>query len=258
VTAAGADHRAPALHFPLVMERDLLAQTSYLRSFPDLAGAIQSYSGGEARFAHLLQLLDDGAEWSAEFSTTDLGLCSAACHPLYPTIRGRLPDGGRRFEVFGNCFRHEPSRDPARMQVFRQHEFVYVGEPELATAHRDRWVERALDLHSSLGLKVEAVVANDPFFGRAGEMLAVNQIAEALKIEIVSPICSTESPTAISSANCHRDHFGSAFGIETADGTEAHSACVGFGVERITLALLHTHGPDPAAWAPGVRSRLGL
>ena len=29
-------------------------------------------------------------------------LCSAACHPVYPLCTdGRLPAGGRRFEVYG-------------------------------------------------------------------------------------------------------------------------------------------------------------
>ena len=112
----------------------------------------------------------------------------------------------------------EPSLDPARMQVFRQHEFVYIGDPEGARLHRDRWVERGLEIHSRLGLPIEAVVANDPFFGRSGKLLAANQISEALKVELVSPICSLEEPTAITSANCHLDHFGAEFGIETVDG----------------------------------------
>lgn len=258
VTEAGTDQHASPLHFPLVMPRVLLDKTSYIRSFPDLTGVVGGYYGGEAGYSKLVDAVDDGEDWLPHLDLTDLALCSAACHPLYPTLTGRLPEGGRRFEVFGNCFRHEPSPDPARMQVFRQHEFVYVGDPALAEQHRDLWVERALDLHSTLGLKVEAVIANDPFFGRSGTMLAANQVAEALKIEIVSPICSVDSPTAISSANCHREHFGHAFEIELADGKIAHSACVGFGLERIALALLHTHGCDPARWSPGVRARLGL
>ncbi len=33
-----------------------------------------------------------------------------------------------------------------------------------------------------------------------------------------------------------------AFDIRTADGNVAHSACVGFGLERVALALFRTHG----------------
>ena len=39
----------------------------------------------------------------------------------------------------------------------------------------------------------------------------------------------------------------------------AHTACVGFGLERITLALLRHHGLDLAAWPEAVRDlALGL
>ena len=79
---------------------------------------------------------------------------------------------------------------------------------------------------------------------------------DALKIELVVPVFGDDSPTAVASSNCHRDHFGLAFGIETADGSVAHSACAAFGVERIALALLHTHGLDPALWPASVRERL--
>ena len=41
-----------------------------------------------------------------------------------------------------------------------------------------------------------------------------------------------------------------------ADGTIAHTACVGFGLERIALALYHRHGFDRAAWPGSVREAL--
>jgi seryl-tRNA synthetase len=258
VSLAGRAEASATYHFPLVMSRALLDRTDYVRSFPDLLGTVQSFAGDDRAHAELLRTVEEGGEWVAHLEPTDIALCSAACHPLYPSQSGPLPFGGRTVEVYGQCFRHEPSVDPARMQAFRQHEFVYLGTPEGARRHRDLWVERALSLHRSLGLDVEAVVANDPFFGRSGRMLAANQRDEALKIEIVSPICSSESPTAITSANCHEDHFGLEFDIVADDGAVAHTACVGFGVERVTLALLHTHGLRKESWPPSVRNVLGL
>jgi seryl-tRNA synthetase len=246
VTSAGEDQHASVLYFPAVTPRLVLERSGYLRSFPDLLGSVNVFAGGDDLHAKLLELL----------TPSDVALCSAACHPLYPSCSGRLPAGGRRFEVFGHCFRHEPSLDPARMQAFRQHEFVYLGDPDGAIAHRNLWLERSAGLLSALGLAVDAVIANDPFFGRTGRMLASNQRSETLKYEIVCAIDPDAQPTAISSSNYHLDHFGIGFGIESANGDAAHSACVGFGVERITLALLRTHGLDPDTWPPGVRSRL--
>jgi seryl-tRNA synthetase len=142
------------------------------------------------------------------------------------------------------------------MQSFRQHEFVYLGDPDGAVAHRDLWLQRSADVLSGLGLRVETVVANDPFFGRTGRMLALNQRTGALKYEVLCTIHPDTQPAAIASSNYHLDHFGNGFGIESADGNVAHTACVGFGVERITLALLGTHGLDPDRWPVAVRSRL--
>ncbi len=256
VTRAGGRGYEPLLHFPPVMPREVLVKSDYLRSFPDLIGSIETFTGNDRDHVELLRRADAGEDWTGSLTPAEVTLCSAACHPLYPGLAGRLPAGGRRAEIQGYCFRHEPSIDPARMQSFRQHEFVFVGEPAGAVAHRDEWLDRAAELLAGLGLPVEKVLANDPFFGRAGRMLAANQRETALKFEIVCPIASDENPTAIASANYHLDHFGIPFAIHTAEGAPAHSACIGFGLERITLALLRTHGIDPADWPATARARL--
>jgi len=101
-------------------------------------------------------------------------------------------------------------------------------------------------------------VANDPFFGRTGKLLATSQREETLKFELLVPIASKDSPTACVSFNYHRDLFGRAWKIETATGEVAHTACVGFGVERITLALFRHHGFAIGDWPRQVRDALGL
>ncbi len=256
VTAAGTDQHASVLHFPAVIPRLVLERSGYPRSFPDLLGSVSVFEGGDEQHVELLERLAHEDTWVELLTPSDVSLCSAGCQPLYPLCSGRLPAGGRRFEVFGQCFRHEPNLDPARMQAFRQHEFVYLGDADGAIAHRDLWLERSVDLLSGLGLKVETVVANDPFFGRTGRMLASNQRTDALKYEIACAIHADGEPTAISSCNYHVDHFGAGFGIESDNGNVAHTACVGFGVERITLALLGNHGLAPDHWPVAVRSRL--
>ncbi len=90
-------------------------------------------------------------------------------------------------------------------------------------------------------------------------MLISAQLRENLKIELVVPMYGDlHEGTAIASANCQRDHLTAAFGIRTADGNVAHAACLAFGMERTTLALLRTHGLDVTAWPLDVRARLGL
>jgi seryl-tRNA synthetase len=256
VLRVGADQDATSVRFPPVMPWATFEKNGYLESFPDQMGSVHTFRGDERQHAELLARTEAHEDRGPMLETTDMVLCPAVCHPLYPTMGGTLPEGGRRVEVYGYCFRHEPSTDPFRMQAFRQHDYVYLGTPEGARAHRDRWIERGLEVLSGLGLPVSSVVANDPFFGRPGRMLAANQRIEELKYEIVTPVYAIERETAISSSNCHLDHFGRPFGIESHDGEVAHTACFGFGVDRITLALLHRHGTDPDQWPGPVRNRL--
>ena len=256
VLRVGADQDALSVRFPPVMPWTNFVKNGYLESFPDQMGSVHTFRGDEKAHTELVHAAEEGRDRAPLLESTDMVLCPAVCHPLYPTQSGTLPDCGRVVEVYGYCFRHEPSTDPFRMQAFRQHDYVFLGTPDGARAHRDRWIERGLDVLSGLGLTVESVVANDPFFGRPGRMLAANQRLEELKYEIVAPVFAEGRQTAISSSNCHLDHFARPFEIDTADGQTAHTACFGFGVDRITLALLDHHGTDPAVWPATVRAAL--
>jgi seryl-tRNA synthetase len=241
---------------PPLISRHNLEQTGYVRSFPDLVGSVHVFTGNDRDHAALLERFEAGEDWSTSLTPAGVTLCSAGCHGLYPQLPEVLPPEGITASVIGQCFRHEPSYDPSRMQSFRMHEIVYIGSEEGAAAHRTKWVERLHAMLLELSLPVERVVANDPFFGRAGRILASGQRSEELKFELVCPVATPERPTAIGSANLHRDHFGEAFGIHQASGAVAHSACAAFGLERVVLALLKTHGLDPATWPPAVRAIL--
>lgn len=257
VTRVGGADGATVMRFPTLLPRAHFERSGYMKSFPQLAGIVTSFAGDEHAHMDLLRVLDRGDDWSASLSPTDVVLTPAACYPVYPTLTGQtVPAAGKLVDVLTVCFRHEPSDDPARMQMFRQREYVRIGDPAAVRAHRDLWLERGQQMLRDVELPVHADVANDPFFGRAGRMLAANQRDQALKFELLVPICSEEKPTACVSCNYHEDHFGHAFDIKLADGSPAHTACVGFGLERITLALFKWHGFDVGAWPAGVRKTL--
>lgn len=242
--------RAEVLRFPPGMNRAFFEKSGYLESFPQLAGTVHAFAGSERDHAALLARLEADEDWTAGQTATDVVLTPAACYPLYPTVarQGRLPPGGRLFDLQSYCFRREPSRDPARMQMFRMREYVRLASPAEVTDFRALWLARGQRLVEQLELPFKVDVANDPFFGRAGKMLANNQRDQKLKFELLVPIESSERPTACLSFNYHQDHFGTLWGIATHDGETAHTACVGFGMERMALALFKHHGCDTAAW----------
>ena len=258
VTALGAAEGAEVMRFPPGMSRKAFERSGYLKGFPHLAGTVHSFCGNEADHVRMLACIEAGSDWTGGQAATDIVLTPAACYPLYPVAaaRGPLPADGLLFDLQSYCFRHEPSLEPTRMQMFRMREYVRMGTPEQVLAFREMWLERGTAMMRALGLPLAVDPANDPFFGRAGRMLANNQRMQNLKFELNVPVNSTESPTACLSFNYHQDHFGTIWEIRQADGSVAHTACVGFGLERITLALLRHHGLDLAAWPEAVRAAL--
>jgi seryl-tRNA synthetase len=258
VTRMGADQHAEVMRFPPILSRKTYLKTDHLETFPNLLGSVHTFTGDERHAMQLANKNAAGEDWTADLSPTEVMMAPAACYPLYPSASGTLPPGGRTVDLRSFVFRHEPSDDPARMQIFRQREYVRLGTPDEALNHRNEWLKRGEAMLRAVGLDVEPVVANDPFFGRGGRVMAATQREQALKYELVVPVASKEKPTAVTSCNYHLDHFGHAFDIRTADGAVAHTACIGFGLERIALALFRKHGFDTASWPAAVREVLAL
>jgi seryl-tRNA synthetase len=254
------DPRAEVLRFPPVMSRRQLEKSGYLKSFPNLLGCVCALHGSEAAIRSAADLHESGGDWTSALAASDLVLSPAACYPLYPLIaaRGRLPDGGLIFDVAADCFRREPSRSLDRLQSFRMREFVRIGSPEEITAFREGWMQCARGLADELALPYTVDVANDPFFGRVGQIMAVSQIQQSLKFELLIPYHRSVKPTACMSFNYHREHFGQVWGLEDNRNELAHTGCVAFGMDRLVVALFANHGLDTARWPASARTALGF
>lgn len=259
VTRRGAPLEAEVMRFPAILSRETYLKTSHIENFPDLMGSVHSFTGNERDHQRMLAARAVGNDWTTELKPSEVMMTPAACYPLYPTAAGtELKAGGRTVDLRSFVFRHEPSPDPARMQIFRQREYVRLGTAEQALEHQAFWLDLGLQILEEVGLKARKVVANDPFFGRGGKVMAISQKEQDLKFELVHTVASEERPTAIASCNYHLDYFGKTFAIQTADGKPAHSACIGFGLERIALALFMKHGFDPEHWPTDVQNGLGI
>jgi seryl-tRNA synthetase len=254
------DPQAEVLRFPPVMSRRQLEKAGYLTSFPNLLGCVCALHGSEASIRAAVDRQDAGGDWTSGLAASDLVLVPAACYPVYPLVaaRGRLPAGGLVFDVAADCFRREPSRSLDRLQSFRMREYVRIAAPEEITAFREGWIARARRLAEELALPYSVDVANDPFFGRVGQVMAVMQLQQALKFELLIPYHADAKPTACMSFNYHRDHFGQVWDIRDAHGDPAHTGCVAFGMDRLAVALFANHGLEPTRWPASARRALSM
>jgi seryl-tRNA synthetase len=246
------------LRFPPVMSRTQLEKSGYLKSFPNLLGCVCALHGSEASIRSAADRYESGGDWTTSLTPADLVLSPAACYPVYPVAaaRGAMPAAGWHFDIAADCFRHEPSPHLDRLQTFRMREFVRIGAPDEIEQFRERWMQRAPMIAGDLGLPFTIEMASDPFFGRAGQVMAVSQRQQALKFELLIPYHLNAKPTACMSFNYHREHFGTAWGIHNAAGDVAHTGCVAFGIDRLALALLATHGLNFVDWPAAVRRAL--
>ncbi|MBV9566292.1 MAG: hypothetical protein JOY90_38490, partial [Bradyrhizobium sp.] len=137
-------------------------------------------------------------------------------------------------------------------------EYVCIGAPDDVAAFRERWMVRAQAIARDLGLSFKVDQASDPFFGRVGQIMAVSQKQQSLKFELLVPLRSEEQPTACMSFNHHREHFGTTWGISDANGEPAHTGCVAFGMDRLAVAMFHTHGVRLERWPTRVQELLDL
>ncbi|MFG2985984.1 aminoacyl--tRNA ligase-related protein [Streptomyces sp. NPDC048258] len=234
LNTAGAVPSPGPVWYPPVVAQELVERAEYAESFPHLLGTVHALAEGSAP-----------AEGP---SSSGVVLAPAACYSVYPSFADRELTESVHADVAGYCYRHEATTELGRFRSFRMREFVMVGDADATVDWRDEWIARCEALFSRLGVKVDVQSATDPFFGPGGRFMRASQLEQSLKYEFVARLSDDDRGTAIASANCHKDHLGARFGITYAGRGTAHSACTAFGLERVTLALIHAHGDDLANW----------
>jgi seryl-tRNA synthetase len=210
---------------PPVIPLEVVEKTDYGKLFPGLFGIVHTRTRPDPQFA----------------------LTASVCHHVYPEWRSEVKEIPDIRVVEADCFRFEESTERGRLRSFRMLEYVFLGAPADCLHWRDQTLANSSALFDRLSLRTELVTASDPFFGRGGRLLANSQKDEKLKWEFTAHVAQ-DSTIAVGSSNLHKEHLTKAFGIQASDGGLLHSACIGFGLDRLYLAMCHAHGADPAHW----------
>jgi seryl-tRNA synthetase len=229
--------RAPDLTLrasPILPMRDL-ERSAYIDRFPQLVATVTPH-------LHTHDADDQSA------------MTPAACLSLYRLVaaRGPIEGCGLTVAVTAPCHRTEASYEPTRLRAFTMSELVFFGRPAQASAFVEGLRAAAAPWLRSLGLAPIERAANDPFYGRGSDVLASHQRSLQTKVEIVLPVGAL-SEVACFSFNLHAEFFSRRWEIALEEGGWAQSACVGVGLERLTLALIERHGDCPSLWPAEVR-----
>jgi seryl-tRNA synthetase len=244
---------------PTGVSFETLERAQYFSSFPQWLTTASHLSGDEAALEAIASSASPGSAARATCGTAEIALPPAVCYNTYAAHADSTIDAPLLMTAQGTCWRHEGEHRSAleRAWAFTMREIVCLGAEWDVKTLLDRGVERASSLAARLGLETEIVVASDPFFAPSARGRAALQRIKGLKHELTFRFPDGR-PLAIASFNDHETFFGDAFAISLVDGTSASSGCVAFGVERWLLAVLVTHGVDPAGWPLGIHAHSPL
>lgn len=244
--------------YPNCIPADGLGRANHFSSFPEHLHFL----------AHLPQDLDvldafaEDARSVTEWSQVELPGTTRArlvnnpstCYHCYSARRDSTIEQNTALTVVTKCHRYEAAnhKEYGRLLEFSMREVVFLGEPDYVRACRARTLEEVQRLAEDWSLYGELVASNDPFFTSDFKAKSAQQHRLAMKVEYRMLIPGQAKKLAIMSSNLHGPTFSKAFHI-TMDGRLINTGCLGFGLERLALAILAQHGQDPAAWPAGLQ-----
>lgn len=160
-------------------------------------------------------------------------LSPAICYHIHRMNAGSMVLDSA-YTAVGQCFRFETKVAPDRFVNFTMREIMFTGTAEYVLDKRLECLRLSERLFDDLGLAYLIVPADDAFC--APDPLLFKEIKDG-KFEMRAELPFYKIHTAIASFNYQADYFGRTLGITLADGSPAHTGCVGYGLERCALAL---------------------
>ncbi|WP_461209671.1 class-II aminoacyl-tRNA synthetase family protein [Desulfocurvus sp. DL9XJH121] len=244
--------------YPNCIPVDGLGRANHFSSFPEHLHFL----------AHLpqdLEILDEFAENAkgvTSWNKVDIPAPAQArlvnnpstCYHCYAARENTTLEANTALTVITKCHRFEAAnhKEYGRLLEFSMREVVFLGEPDYIRDCRAKTLDLVQALAEDWTLYGELTASNDPFFTNDYKAKSAQQHRLAMKMEYRMLIPGKDKRLAIMSSNLHGPTFSKAFNI-TMGGRLINTGCLGFGLERLALAILAQHGMDPAAWPRGLR-----
>ena len=247
------DQSAEEEFFPISVKTESLKRAGYFNTFAQHAFfvspldlsivALESAKTGEVR-THL-----QSPEWV---------LSPTVCHHCFESLSDGAHKSHQTITALNQCSRYEvhDTGGLKRLRHYWMREIIFLRpNPEETQAALDDVLKLTTDLLRRWGIAFKVKSASDPFFLDSGTGKRMFQTALLMKRELVLPV--EGKSIACGSFNNHMKTLTEAFDITSEDG-EIASGCVGWGYDRLILALFSQLGADSAKWPSEVREDLGL
>lgn len=245
-------------HYPNCIPLRSLADTSHFTSFPEhlhFLTHLREDLDVLSRFEHRARKSPgDAVPLAHELASVCLVENPSTCYHCYAARRGTRLRGDTAVTAMTKCHRYEAANhaQPGRLLEFSLREVIFLGTPEYVRRMRMETLSLVRELATDWSLYGELVVSNDPFFTADFRNKATHQRRLAMKVEYRAFLPGQTRALAVMSSNLHGPTFSKAFDI-TMNRRPINTGCLGFGLERMALAVLSQHGADQAHWPERLR-----
>lgn len=190
----------------------------------------------------------DATPQPAQLSAVQLVQNPSTCYHCYAARAGTQVEDNMAITALTKCHRFEAAnhQDFGRLLEFSLREVIFLGEPDYVRDCREETLELVKSLATDWQIYGDLSPSNDPFFTSDFTAKAGQQIRMAMKFEFGAAIPGRDKTLAVMSSNLHGPTFSKSFKIRRPGGP-LHTGCLGFGLERLALAILAQHG-DRATW----------
>lgn len=233
--------------YPSLIDKEDIKTAGYLDAFPHLAL-------GAAPFKRTAGKICDKALLEPEYV-----LAPTVCYHCFAGFKNKQIDTPKAYTAINKCHRNETHSVVGleRLKTYLMREIIFFGEADFVVRSINRTLEFTKSLLEYCDIPFEVHHSHDAFFLPQLSNRATFQSALKLKQEIKIKVKSGNS-IAVASFNNHLTTLSDKFNILSNCKSHLYSGCVGWGMERLTYALMCYLGPDIKKWPEHVKSRLAL